>query len=221
MTYLPCVEVQTNSQLPATAAVIWLHGLGSDGHDFASVVPELRLPTALNVRFVFPHAPSMPVTINKGYVMPSWYDIVEASLDRKVDVTQLCASAEKVIELIEREVARGISSHKIVLAGFSQGGAVVYQAALSCNKTLGGLLVLSSYFATSATLVENAANKQVPILIQHGTEDPVVHESLGQRAYRELIDRGYKVAYESYVMEHNVCALQIMAISKWLQARLQ
>ena len=221
MTYLPCVEVQTNSMLPASAAVIWLHGLGSDGHDFASLVPELQLSTATNIRFILPHAPSMPITINNGYVMPAWYDILEMSLNRKVDEAQLCKSAVQIIQLIEREIAQGIPSHKIILAGFSQGGAVVYQAGLSFDKALGGLLILSSYFATSETLVGHCENKHVPILIQHGSQDSVVDESLGQRAYRQLSDRGYSVNYESYPMEHSVCAEQLVAIRVWLQERLQ
>ena len=220
MTYLPCVEMQTNPNVVASAAVIWLHGLGADGHDFASVVPELQLPSALNIRFIFPHAPSMPVTINNGYVMPAWYDILEASLDRKVDVVQLFASARQIHALIEREISRGIPSKKIILAGFSQGGAVAYEAGLTCDKTLAGLLILSSYFATSDTLIEHTANKNIPILIQHGSEDFVVNEVLGQRAYQQLSGRGYDVVYESYGMEHSLCAEQITVISSWLQKRL-
>ncbi len=221
MTCLPCVEVQTNPQIGASAAVIWLHGLGADGHDFASLVPELHLPVALNIRFIFPHASSIPVTINNGYVMPAWYDILEISLDRKIDVTQLCASARQIQALVEREISRGIPSNKIILAGFSQGGAVAYEAALTFAKPLAGLLALSTYFATSETIVVNSANKQIPILIQHGSEDGVVNEVLGQRAYRQLSERGYNVTYESYLMEHSLCAEQIVAISRWLQARLQ
>jgi len=221
MTYLPCVEVEINPQLPAQASVIWLHGLGSNGHDFASLVPELKLAADVNVRFVFPHAPSIPVTVNRGYVMPAWYDILEISLDRKVDATQLRASAQQVIALIEREITRGIPSHKIIIAGFSQGGAVAYEAALSCDKPLAGLLVLSSYFATSDTIAVHSANKKIPILIQHGSKDPVVPEALGQRAFRQLSELGYAVVYESYPMEHTLCAEQVIALSRWLQARVQ
>lgn len=221
MTYLPSVDVETKPAVPAAAAVIWLHGLGADGHDFAALVPELQLPENINIRFVFPHAPSIPVTINRGYVMPAWYDILEMTLDRKVDVAQLRASAEQVIALVQREIGRGIASDKIIIAGFSQGGAVAYEAALSFAQPLAGLLVLSSYFATSETLAASEANKKIPILIQHGSEDPVVSEVLGQRAYRQLKDLGYNVAYESYVMEHSLCSEQIASISLWLQQRLQ
>lgn len=221
MSYLPHVEVQTNPTLPATAAVIWLHGLGANGHDFVSLLPELGLPADMNVRFIFPHAPLIPITVNNGYVMPGWYDIFEMSLGRKVDVVQLRASANKIVDLIEREIARGIPSHKIIVAGFSQGGAVAYETVLSFDKTLAGLLVLSSYFATSATIVAHAANKNTPILVQHGSEDSVVNEAMGQSAYRQLTDLGCNATYESYVMDHTLCAEQITSISRWLQERLQ
>ncbi|HWV16313.1 MAG TPA: alpha/beta fold hydrolase [Cellvibrio sp.] len=221
MTYLPCVELQTDSRLPAQAAVIWLHGLGADGHDFASLVPQLKLPADRNIRFIFPHAPSIPVTVNNGYVMPAWYDILEMSLDRKVDVAQLRASAQQIVALIERESARGIAGDKIIIAGFSQGGAVAYEVALSYAKPLAGLLVLSSYLATGDTLVASEANKKIPILIQHGSQDSVVNEALGQRAFRQLSDLGYAVAYESYEMDHTLCIEQIQSISRWLSERLQ
>lgn len=220
MTYLPCVEVQTNPQADVTASVIWLHGLGSDGNDFVPVVRELKLPADVNVRFVFPHARSIPVTVNNGYIMPAWYDIFEITLDRKIDQKQLRASAEQVHALIEREIERGVPSNKIILAGFSQGGAVVYEAALSYDKPLAGLLTLSTYFATYETVQADAANKNIPILIQHGSHDSVVSETLGQRAYRLLQDRGYSATYESYPMAHTLCAPQIISISQWLQERL-
>ena len=148
MEYLPCVEIPNQPQLPVVASVIWLHGLGADGNDFAPLVPELHLPKNLSVRFVFPHAPKIPVTINAGYVMPAWYDILEMNLERKVDEAQLIASAEAVQRLIKREIARGVASEKILLVGFSQGGAVAYHAGLTYEKSLAGLLILSSYFAT-------------------------------------------------------------------------
>lgn len=221
MNYLPCVEVESSPNNEVTAAVIWLHGLGSDGHDFAPVVPELKLPSGLNVRFIFPHAPSIPVTVNSGYIMPAWYDIIELTLDRKVDVQQLRASAAQVHALIEREIARGVPSEKIILAGFSQGGAVVYEAALSYPKPLAGLLALSTYFATHESVDVNDANKKIPVLIQHGTDDGVVPELLGQRAVRQLEVFGITADYETYPMEHTVCAAQVTDIGEWLQERLQ
>lgn len=219
MNYLPGVEVQSNPQIDVAGSVIWLHGLGADGNDFAPLVPELNLPDRLNLRFIFPHAPVMPITVNGGYVMPAWYDIFELSLDRKIDVTQLRLSAEKIHVLVEREIERGIPSEKIVLAGFSQGGAVAYEAALSYGKPLAGLLVMSTYFATHETVMEHSANKHIPILIQHGSEDSVVDEVLGQRAYRELSERGYNVQYKTYAMEHTVCMEQVNDIREWLLER--
>ncbi len=220
MEYLPCVEVLNQPQFPVVASVIWLHGLGADGNDFASLVPELRLPKDLSVRFIFPHAPQIPVTINGGYVMPAWYDILEMNLERKVDETQLIASSEAVQSLIEREISRGVASENIILVGFSQGGAVAYHAGLTYAKPLGGLLILSSYFATHASASIDPANQHTPILIQHGSRDPVVNETLGQRAYRLLQDRGCNVAYESYPMEHTVCMEQVDSMSKWIQSLL-
>lgn len=213
MSYLPCVEIEPEQR--ADSAVIWLHGLGADGHDFASLVPQLDFPKKASTRFIFPHAPSMPVTINGGYVMPAWYDILEMTIDRKVDVMQLERSAVEVAKLIAREKERGVTSDRIVLAGFSQGGAVVYQAALSHPEPLGGLLVLSSYFATQETLQTHSANQQLPILIQHGTQDNVVPEALGQRAFQLLRERGYHVDYQKYPMAHTLCAPQLDDINRW------
>lgn len=217
MSYLPCVEIEPKSA--ANAAVIWLHGLGADGHDFAPVVPQLSLPNSAAVRFIFPHAPSLPVTINGGYVMPAWYDILEMSLERKVDQPQLCASAAALVALIERELERGIESSRIVLAGFSQGGAVVYEAGLSYQKPLGGLLILSSYFATNETISLHSANQTTPVLIQHGSYDPVVPEALGQRAHHQLLEKGYSLEYQTYPMEHTLCPQQVVAIGDWLSER--
>lgn len=218
MSYLPCVEIEPNA--PANSAVIWLHGLGADGNDFAPLVPQLQLPDSCHTRFVFPHAPQIPVTINGGMVMRAWYDIREMSIDRKVDVDTLKASAGDVHRLIERELERGIAAERIVLAGFSQGGAVAYEAALSYEQRLGGLLVLSSYLATADSLVRAPANQALPVLIQHGVHDPVVPEVLGQRAEAQLETWGYPVRYERYAVEHGVCAEQIPVISRWLGQRL-
>lgn len=219
MDYLPCVEVEP--QTPATASVIWLHGLGADGHDFAPIVPELRLPAELAVRFVFPHAASIPVTINGGAVMPAWYDIYEMSLNRKIDLAQIKSSAEEVRKLIEREKARGIDSSRIILAGFSQGGAVVYETALSHDEPLGGLMTLSTYFATADSIQLSVANQQIPIHIFHGTQDPVVSEVLGQQALASLTELGYKAEYKTYPMQHSVHPQEIADISHWLQQRLK
>lgn len=218
MSYLPAVEIEPAT--PATAAVIWLHGLGADGHDFEPIVPELRLPPELAVRFIFPHAPTIPVTINGGYVMPAWYDILEMDIDRKVDVAQLEASANEINKLIEREIARGIPSERIVIAGFSQGGAVGYQVALSYPKPLAGLLAMSTYFATADTIQPSATNARLPIHIFHGTQDPVVPETLGLKAFQTLTTRGYQPAYSRYRMEHNVCAEEVAEIAQCLRTWL-
>lgn len=218
MPLLPFIEQET---APApNASVIWLHGLGADGHDFAPIVPQLQLPTSPGIRFIFPHAPAIPVTVNGGYVMPAWYDIYEMDIDRKVDSDQLLASAKAVEELIEHEIARGIESNRIILAGFSQGGAVAYQAGLGSTRPLAGLLAMSTYFATSDSITLTDANTSIPVEIHHGKFDPVVPENLGRKAEQFLLGKGYSVQFRSYPMEHNVCPEQIADISRWIQAIL-
>ncbi|KFZ30875.1 carboxylesterase [Pseudidiomarina salinarum] len=214
MPYLPCVEIEPDQ--PANRAIIWLHGLGADGNDFAPLVPHLRLPESVQVRFIFPHAPKIPVTINGGMVMPAWYDITDMTIDRKVDTAQLRASADSVADLIARENERGIPSEHIVIAGFSQGGAVAYEAALSHSERLAGLLVLSSYLATAPSIELHPANQDLPVMIQHGRQDPIVAERLGQQAKSWMMDHGYKVDYQAFDMEHQVCPEQIQEISNWL-----
>jgi len=218
MDYLPCVEVEPAS--PATATVIWLHGLGADGHDFEPIVPELNLPEELAIRFIFPHAPSIPVTINNGSVMPAWYDILDADFERKIDEEQLLESATAVQALIDREIERGIDSRRIVIAGFSQGGAVGYQAALNYKKPLAGLLAMSSYFATVNTVDVYPANDQLPIEIYHGTNDPLINEQHGKNSVEFLKAIGFKPNYTTYPMDHSVCLEQIKDISEWLQKTL-
>ncbi|CUS47704.1 MAG: phospholipase/carboxylesterase [Idiomarinaceae bacterium HL-53] len=214
-TYLPCVEV--NPQAEANAAVIWLHGLGADGHDFEPIVPHIQLPPGVHARFVFPHAPEIPVTINAGMTMPAWYDILEMSIERSVDETQLRASAAQARALIEREIERGVKPERIVLAGFSQGGAVAYEAALTFDKPLAGIMALSTYLATKDSIVPASAQEKTPILVQHGSQDPIVPASLGQQAFEWLQARGYSVQLQNYPMAHQVCGPQIQDISQWLQ----
>jgi phospholipase/carboxylesterase len=215
MDYLSCVEV--NPRTEANAAVIWLHGLGANGHDFEPIVPELRLPENLSIRFVFPHSPSIPVSVNNGVVMPAWYDIFEMNLARKVDLKQLSDSAIAVQALIDREIERGIDSNRIIIAGFSQGGAVAYQAALTYQKPLAGLLAMSTYFATKETIELSEVNKQIKLNIMHGSHDPVVDPNLGEGALNSLTDLGYHPLYKQYPMAHSVCAEQISDISTWIQ----
>jgi len=213
---LPYEEVVTGSS-PA-AAVIWLHGLGANGHDFVPVAQQLQLPKS--VRFIFPHAPSIPVTINSGAIMPAWYDILSMSIERKIDMPQIMNSAAAIQQLIQAEIDKGIAPEHIIIAGFSQGGAVAYQAALSFPKKLGGLLAMSTYFATAPKLKLAPANATLPILIQHGLQDPMVPEELGQRALKHLQALKLEPKYLTYNMEHAVCPDQLFDINQWLNERL-
>ncbi len=218
MNYLPCIEIEPNQT--AKSAVIWLHGLGASGDDFAPIVPHLQLPENLATRFIFPHAPSRPVTINGGMVMPAWYDILSMDIDRKIDNAQIVESAQQVTALIEREIERGVPADKIVLAGFSQGGAVAYQAALEFDQSLAGLMTLSTYFATHDTVNVHSANAALTIFVSHGTQDPVVPEELGQKAVSHLEDKGFSPVYKTYPMQHEVNLEQIQDIGAWLTERL-
>ncbi len=218
MSLLPAIEQETAPN--PDSAIIWLHGLGADGNDFAPIVPELQLPEELKVRFIFPHAPPIPVTVNGGYVMPAWFDIFEMDIDRKVDTKQLVSSAEKIEQLVDREIERGIASDRIILAGFSQGGAVAYQLSLTYHKPLCGLLAMSTYFATSETISLHDANKNLPIAIQHGASDQVVPEALGIDAMEKLTEIGYSPEYRTYPMEHSVCPQQVVDVSQWFQKLL-
>lgn len=215
MSLLPAIEQETRTN--PDASVIWLHGLGADGYDFAPIVPELGLPADLGIRFIFPHAPTRPVTVNGGFVMPAWFDIFEMDIDRKVDVDQLMVSAEAINNFVDRELERGIDSRRIILAGFSQGGAVAYQVSLSHPQPLGGLIAMSTYFATSDTITLSESNRELPIEIQHGLHDPVVPQALGISAAEFLKDRGYAVAFRTYPMDHSVCPQQIGDLSAALQ----
>ncbi len=211
---LPAIEFETKEN--PECSVIWLHGLGADGNDFAPIVPELKLSPEKGIRFIFPHAPQIPVTINGGMVMPAWYDILEMDIDRTVDITGLLGSVDAITVLMDNERQRGIRSRSIILAGFSQGGAVAYHAALSYHEPLGGLLAMSTYFATAGQISYHEANGQVPIEIQHGLYDPVVPEKLGREAKLILEKQGYKPTYRTYPMEHSVCPQQISDISAWM-----
>lgn len=213
---LPCVEVEPSQ--PATASVIWLHGLGADGHDFEPVVPALNLPDSLPVRFVFPNAPVQPVTVNGGWEMPAWYDILEMKLERKIDVQGLLHSVSQIEALIERETARGIPSERIVLAGFSQGGAVAYHTALCYGKPLAGLLTLSTYVATARLIKQHQsdANRAIPIAIHHGSEDDVVPIALGVQAVELLQQLAYQPQWHRWPVDHGLCLPEVEAIGIWL-----
>lgn len=215
MDYLPAIELESPRGVDVDASIIWLHGLGADGGDFAPIVPQLDLPADFGIRFVFPHAPSIPVTINNGYVMPAWYDIRQMDIDRHVDQEQLLQSAAWVHALIDRERERGVASERILVAGFSQGGAVAFEAGLTYPERLGGILALSTYFATAATVRINPVQQGLPILICHGSHDPVVPESLGRKSEAALKGRGFSPEYRSYRMEHSVHPQEIADIGAW------
>jgi phospholipase/carboxylesterase len=217
---LPCVEIDP----PGTArsAVIWLHGLGADGHDFESIVPMLGLKPEDAVRFVFPHAPKIPVTVNMGAVMPAWYDIEGLDFDRMPDEAGVQRSSDQVRALIERENERGVPSERIVLAGFSQGGAIALHLGLRYEEPLAGILALSTYLATEATLAAERSekNRAIPIFQAHGTMDPMVPFGLGTRTRDRLQADGYPLEWAEYPMEHQVCPEEIEAVGAWLRARL-
>ena len=213
---LPSIELETAPN--PTASVIWLHGLGADGNDFVPIVPELELPASLRVRIVFPHAPVRAVTINNGMRMRAWYDIAAADLTNRADVAGVRESQGQLQALIERENARGMPSERIVLAGFSQGGAIALYTGLRHGERLAGIMALSTYLiAPDKLAVEaSAANRSVPIFMAHGTADPVVHFQWGEASRRMLETAGYAVEWHSYRMEHSVCLEEVRAIGAWL-----
>lgn len=207
---------------PADAAVLWLHGLGANGHDFPPVVAELGLPADHAVRFVFPHAPSIPVTVNGGMVMPAWYDILGMDFDRRVDEAGVRRSAGQLADLITRERERGIPSERIVLAGFSQGGAIALHQGLRHPEPLAGVMALSTYIAADCDLEaeRSDANRAVPIFQAHGSMDPMVIPAMGAAARERLEELGYSVEWHEYPMQHQVCQEEIEAMGAWLRGVL-
>jgi phospholipase/carboxylesterase len=213
---LPAVELEPRQE-PA-GSVLWLHGLGADGHDFEAIVPELHIPAGRAPRFVFPHAPVRPVTINGGYRMRAWYDILGFDDGARQDEAGIAESQRAVERLIARERDRGIASDRIVLAGFSQGGAVALHTALRQPEPLAGVLALSTYLPLSHRLREEAhpANARTPIFMAHGTHDPVVPLSLGASSRDALVSLGYDVDWRTYPMAHQVSAQEIADVREWL-----
>ena len=213
---LPSIEIETAS--PPTASVIWLHGLGADGNDFVPIVPELKLPASLAVRFVFPHAPVRKVTINNGIAMRAWYDITAADLNSRADIAGVRQSQVEVEALIAREKTRGIPASRSVLAGFSQGGVIALQTALRYPERLAGVIALSTYLVLADRVATEAAamNRDLPIFMAHGTADPVVRFEWGDASRRTLVANGYRVDWHTYRMEHSVCMEEIEAIGTWL-----
>ena len=217
---LPCIELETAPN--PSAAVIWLHGLGADGNDFVPIIPELRLEGCPGIRFVFPSAPSMPVTVNGGYVMPAWYDIVGRNLMDQEDAAGIHRSATSIVELIEREASRGIAYDNIVLAGFSQGCAMALHIGLRFPHKLAGIIALSGYLPLSMSLntEKHSANQNTPIFMGHGLYDAVVVPERAEASYAALEKMGYQVNWNEYPMEHSVNREELMDISRFLQSVL-
>jgi phospholipase/carboxylesterase len=215
-TKLETIEVETGKNPSAT--VIWMHGLGADGHDFEPIVPELRLPASLPVRFIFPHAPIRRVTLNNGMAMRAWYDILEMGGGRE-DGEGLRLSQESIEALIAVEESRGIDASRIVLAGFSQGGAITLQTGLRHPKRLAGLMALSTYLPLAGTVEDerHEANREVPIFMAHGTGDPMIAIGRAQQSRKMLEALGYAIEWHEYPMPHSVCPEEIGDISAWLR----
>ncbi|MGH8189773.1 MAG: alpha/beta hydrolase [Steroidobacteraceae bacterium] len=215
-------SVVLNPSAP-NAAVIWLHGLGADGFDFVPIVEELQLPATLPLRFVFPHARARPVTINNGFVMRAWYDITGLGGGRTTEDEAGIRESEGVLRgCIEQQLAAGIAAERIIIAGFSQGGAIALQTALRYAQRLGGVMALSTYLPLRQTLAQEASatNRDVPILMCHGSHDPMVPLALGEASRDALQGLGFRLKWRTYPMQHQVCMEEIADISAWLQARL-
>ncbi|SDY87077.1 phospholipase/carboxylesterase [Collimonas sp. OK242] len=214
---LETLEIST-SETP-TAAVIWMHGLGADGSDFVPIVKELDLSGCPGIRFVFPSAPAIPVTINNGYVMPAWYDILATDLTRREDEAGLRKSQIEIEALIAQQIALGITADKIVVAGFSQGCAMALQTGLRYPQKLAGLMCLSGYLPLSdkTDAERNAANQHTPIFQAHGRADPVVLVDRAEKSRDFLKQLGYQVEWHEYMMQHSVCAEEVADIGNWLR----
>ncbi|MEN5040397.1 alpha/beta hydrolase [Stenotrophomonas sp. TWI1149] len=202
-------------------SVLWLHGLGADGHDFAPIVPELVRPHWPAIRFVFPHAPVQPITINNGVPMRAWYDIVSMDFRSRADSAGVEASIVALELLIEREIARGIPAERILLAGFSQGGAVILSALLRRTRPLAGLIALSTYLPdpAKAAAARVADAISVPVFMAHGTQDPVIPVAIAEHTAQTLGALGLPVEWHTYTMAHQVCAEELHALGEWLEAR--
>ncbi len=217
---LSCETVEPTGT--ADACVIWLHGLGASGHDFVPVVPHLKLDDRNNVRFVFPHAPEIPVTCNAGYIMPAWYDILALTEIREINLEHLQQACGAIRQLIQQQLDQGIAADRIVLIGFSQGGAVAYHTALQYPQKLAGLIALSTYLPKPETLDKAAltANESIEIHIAHGDFDDVVTENAARTAFSWLQSEGYNVDWNHYPMGHEVCIQEIRQIGHWINGYL-
>ena len=213
---LECIERQTGAH--PDAAVIWMHGLGADGNDFVPVVNEMRIPASLAIRFVFPHAPIRPVTLNNGLRMRAWYDLSAGDITNRADVAGVRASQEQIEALIAREKTRGIAARRIVLAGFSQGGVIAIHAGVRHAERLAGIVALSTYVVSPEKLAAegSAANRDIPIFMAHGTYDEMIRLEWGEASRRALASAGYNVEWHTYPMQHSVVMEEIDAIKAFL-----
>lgn len=223
MLEMEIIETHPGTEIEPDWCVIWLHGLGADGHDFVPIVPELGLSTSPSVRFIFPHAPMQAVTINGGYVMRAWYDIVAADLRARQDAKGTRQSRQEIEAIIDQQIALGIESKHIVLAGFSQGGAIALYTGLRYPKPLAGIMALSTYLplAASTEAEIHTANRQIPIFMAHGQFDNVVPLEAGVVSRRQLEQLGYPLQWQEYPMQHSVCPEEIADIGKWLRSLMQ
>jgi phospholipase/carboxylesterase len=217
---LESIEIETAPR--PRFAVVWMHGLGADGQDFLPIVGKLGLPPELGVRFIFPHAPLQPVTINGGYVMRAWYDVLTPGFTQREDAQGVRASQRAIEALIAREVGRGIEPEHIVLGGFSQGGAMALHTGLRYPERLGGVVALSTYLPLAESLPAEAspANARVPIFMAHGSYDPLIPLSLAMASRDRLVAMGYPVEWRVYPMQHSVCMDEIADIGAWLRRRM-
>ena len=213
---LPCIEQETGPK--PVASVIWMHGLGADGNDFVPIVGEMVLPPVLPIRFIFPHAPVRPVTLNNGFRMRAWYDIAPGDLAHRPDIAGVQTSQQQIEALIAREFARGVVARRIVLAGFSQGGVIALHTGIHHAERLAGIVALSTYVMLPDSLAEegSAANRDVPIFMAHGTADPMIGLERGEAGRRLLVAAGYDVEWHTYPMPHSVVWEEIQAVSAFL-----
>jgi phospholipase/carboxylesterase len=202
--------------------IIWMHGLGADGNDFAPVVPQFNMPE-LPIKFVFPHAPKIPVTINGGMVMRAWYDILTLDINSRADVAGVMASEKLIHELIQEQIDAGFNYSQIVLAGFSQGGAMSLHVSTRLKHKIAGIIALSSYLPLPQLLIDkpNASNKDTPIFMGHGTQDPVVPYTLGEASRDALLKAGYRIDWHNYPLQHGVSMDELQDIKQWLQKNIK
>lgn len=217
MANLDTIQMETGNN--PDAAVIWLHGLGANGNDFVPIVKQLSLPESLSIRFIFPNAPTRPITINQGMQMPGWYDVSSLSIVDKEDEAGIEASSNAIHDLCQTQEEQGISAERIILAGFSQGGAIALHCALNYPKPLGGIMALSTYLPRCSQL-ETSNNRNLSVFMAHGSQDDVIAPSYGKRSCQRLQEAGCEVAWHEYPIAHSVCIEEIQDISSWLQNRL-